>query len=1604
MNIQPKLNLNKHPKDCDNLSLIAAKNVKLSNDMSCLTNEEGIELNNYISDYFASKNTITELVGCIPCNTELVLFTSEKRERRVNHIKAEIVSITDLTGLKFYIRLYSDFAVKSEIKCNISYIQRDDTKTAIVTLKNNTKETLYNIGSVTGYDCELTGIVGINKDDYYIYDYNNTASSDIIFLGDFIYRYNEKTNEIYLALNKWKWSGGKIKGTFTYNVENELIICVAEYEGNNSIDIPLKTINLGKFGEDAFDNKLEDKHFAISPELEIPSISSHEYISGSAYKGWYYLFIRYKINKSDYTQWFNFAYPIFVDNIEPTQLFRYNFGINHEFDYIFDRPPSIDLVLTYATKYRDIFPASTPDDGYCFGTFDCISDNTDVSANTFLVNINFPDTYRDYNMYQIGIICASKSYTKCWRTSDIVINNISKDTYIFDVKQLVEESAENLINENYNYFNVKNIINYKNRLYISNYNEHTLNNKIINNEKEILNNVSISLIVDNNINLYTGKSLIYDANIKNTMLLFSKITNTTETDKNILQYFTVYDRDAIENRSILNKLQLPLDTLLHSKGKKANITLYKDGNRTDIDNVNLSSIILEAYTSIENGKLSYNIPSYMMIRYNYEIYDYIHIYTDTSKTDYISISSGTYSIYYTDLCYYNKDTFDYRKTVGTTLLPDEVYNFFIHFVDKYGHVTNGYRLENKNTFKHPVTNINCIPLPIDIVNVGTKYILIPEDTTFKNLISSITDNTLYDIDSSIKNYNLSNGEKIEGYDIITLQNLISIKYGSFINENIASELKIYQVINTGVYDKFGIFINNNGDRLWRIPENKYYIDKNNDGTIAAESLLTYTLNVDVPKLPDGYIGWFISYEKFESINKVTGFLTKNDAITNIKISGNDVMSSYYNENNAGNSSKMYFYSSKFDISDSLILGYNGIKLEIANGYKEDRTWQNILSRNINTKYPFNLNKPLLDIKDSYINNKFDFTVQNFHKYYLPNSKLCVADSVKDGRGGLGTALELDDIGIFKVFSTDDKHFVMDNTVYTATLCNYTLNLYMSNNKELFRLSDIYYGTGRKNIVRGLPGVVTYDGVHIYNSKGVQYNSSTFDLLFANGKTGKYIDRNVGNNQFRNKLNPFVQYVQFPVYDTYFYESKKINNIPTPQSFPIKGIDGTTDINEKSYYIGQIIEPKNSIDLFVNPQGSQQDFNLKLFTNFRDDVINIDRFDKTIRRSNIMQDESKINAWRTFPVEGYKNITENKGIITNLVGIGTYLLAHTEHSLFMFNTDSTLKTNNRDIQLQQQDAFEVDYVEVFTSDKGYGGLQDDLAFILDQFGYIYYNNDFNHLYQFNNGQLNIIDGDIQNWLLKRNPYNVRFANDKFNNRLLIKFDFNIDNNKYNEVISYHPEHGSFISLHDYYFIKAYNTKTELYLYCGGDEVRKHDCLLHNFSKFKNYGYFDILPIVGSNNYSESLDNGNNIYKSYISIILNSEYDTIKFLEYIEYNLRKINKNFINDISISPVEGTLQPYAGDIIRIFSEYCDTLDINVKLEEINKFNKYKKPRFNLGNWNFNYFRNNIINHSNILPSDKLSRIYGNYIIIKFIFDNNDGCLVEFENLNGSISKNTKI
>lgn len=1482
MNITPKLSLNKHPKDCDSLSLVNATNVKVTNDLTLISNEEDLKRNEIIyntlnNEFGGSGHSI---IGAIPCNDEIIIFASG----------------------------------------------------------------------------QATSVIA---------------------------RYNEKENKCKIIYNESLLNNiNKIKGTFTYNVNNDLIIAVSLY--NTHTNEPLRVFNLGKFNDTNIDNnQFKDEISSIIPEVKLPSIKNHYYVKGSCYKGWTYLYIRFKINKTDYTQWYNFGYPIFVDDIYRQQIFRYCF-----YQYRVGRSAA-ELDLYNVDDFDG--HSAVPIDGFGTGCYDGFSNNSEISNTTFAINLNF-NNFNNFDQYQLGFVCASKAYTKAFITNDI---NISNTNYIFNPKCLSEGSITEFITAYYNYYNVKNIINYKNRLYISNYKEHTLNKKI---DQSIIDSVSISLKV-------TTTNFAFSSTNKDTVSTLKQIVTLTERRKDIRsgqeqlktpkQYFL-----DINSISDITNQSIPFNKILNVDNSIDLIVKITRGGNTTEKVIDINSITIK-----KDPSDSSTLPGYCKIKIGEEIYDSIEycfktdVDSNGNYTNFKIFKATNYIISFQKKCIDTISSFNDRLK-ESTLIPGEVYSFYIHYIDKYGHATNGYRINNKTYLTTNTGDGYFIPIKIylPVTNLTEGYIAVNEEYTlkeFKNVLNSSGNLNIYNI-NELNNKLISSGSSASKSDI---KNYLLSLYGDLFADNITKydDIKIANIFNSGnvsasTIGNFGVYINENNERLFKIPEEEYY------STYEGIVNYKYGLRATV-KIPEDYIGYFISYEKFESTKKVTGFLTNKDAreISAIEYSlGQGVTFKNYENNKV--SSDMYLYSSTFDIKDSLSTDYNFIRIKAKStkyckhnisgnitvttegndGFIAEISKSDILYRNSSINYAYDLNKSLIN-----------YTAIQDKIYPIDNYKLVVADSVKDDRGGLSTAIKLKNIE--QLFISDDKYRV--NT-YIASLYNYHNKLYVNKEKTLIRIGNIIYGSGTMNIDinDGFNGVYTYDGVIVYNGNGITFNSENNNLYNTRGKVSKSIpdnsDKNIGlsvldeTSERAFHLNiPFLNYIQFPVIDTYYYESKYFNNNPQNVIFSIMK-PNEQDVEAKGYWPGLIVEPKNSIDLFSNSQGSQDDFIPTVYNNYRDDILNITQFDKTIRRSNVIQDESAVNAWRQFPTEGYKNINENKGIITNLVGIGVYLLAHTEHSLFMFNGDATLQTKDKSLQLLQPDAFDTNYVEIFTSNLGFGGLQDDLAFIVDQFGYIFYNNDFTRFYKFDNGQLSLIDQDIYLYLQDNKPTNVRFGNDKFNKRLLISLKLS---NNTTKTLSYNYELGNFVSFHDYKFIQGYNTKSKLYLVSGNNLYND----IYNFTDAKSYGTYESLSFSTT-------------YPSSISIILNEDYDAIKFLEFIKYNVRKVSKSN-SLVSISPVKEGMQPYAGDILEIFSEFTNTGEIDINIDTTNKFNRYSKPWFELGNWNFNYFRNKISTY-NGSGSDKLTRIYGNYIVIKFTFNNKDKVCIEFENLNGSVSKQRKL
>lgn len=1501
MSVVPKLNLNKHPKDCDNLSLVDARNIKISHDESCITNENSIITNDLIQTAIHNIYRSNFLIrGIIPINTGIVLFVQDYNKVEAN----------------------------------------------------------------------------INKLDVFVY---NEKTID-------------KDENIYLAYSGLSYHGGKFTGTFTYNVENDLIIAFSEYDCNNNELVPLRTINLGnpdKAGaEDNGDIRQVESKLSIVPEVKLPAVSNIEYVKGNAYKGWYYLFIRYKINKNDYTQWYPIGCPIYVDVINRNNIVRYIFNR--------DAFPEKTNETIKIDQLTSLIIGRKPWDGYGVGFSDYISDTTDICNETFKVVIKDLDV--NYNIFQIGIICSSKSYTKSYKTFDIDIVKNTINYYTLNLKNCEEYGSQELIATYYNYFNVKNIINYKNRLYIAGYNE----NKI--DEEEIINSVK-----NITVGLYTtaiNTSTAENTNIREDVTVYKENPNPHQFDESIYhgnatieipfsKYFSCDDTDLVDFLDNENN-RINDHTI---KASDLYITVANENNVIDTNRIHgFFAIINVNYKNIDYSKN--------------QIYRIV-INDDMSN---IKVINNMKIALQLGFPYIKTDKDFINRKLATTLIPGEVYNFFIHFVDKYGNFTNGYKIDN--TFPQHVNKdgnkvdgiVFIIPVPqIEFEQSRLDYIYCSVDKTAK--INDIIIKSLLTQDYIINDYKNPADHMIRyyaDYNFITkelsseiqdeirtedydyFKNILIDSVKPFINQNLNYEFyKIFTFnnhINNGEYG-FDNYINVNGDSLFKVPFNN--IDVNSHKVYHP-----YFNNINIP---NNYVGYFISYEKFEKRSKYTGLLTINDfrnTDTIIVKGGTNRNVVKKDSLNTMSSNTMNFYCDNLDIDDTLELDFDFLRIEGKNVFDYNDI------PNINY---YQRNAPFGFVTDM---NKVQLQDYNFEKLYpMPNYKLAVANSVKDNRIGVGTCIVIDNKYDLFVNATEKKN--NDINLYRVSLVKDNPNIYNNNNKTLIKFTDVFYNKNNTGIIStGLNGVYTYSGTIIYADTGVVFNETNGIVTMQNAEY-QYYPTTVSpeHNETYENDRPFMCYLQMPVIDTVFHESKCFKNEPKPQSYVTKPASKN---DSAQYRTGYMVTPANSIDLFENRQGSADQFNPKTYSNYREDIKDIDVYNKTIRRSNVIQDESRENSWRKFSLEAYKNITENKGIITNLVGIGNLVLAHTEHSLFMFDLNNELKTIDQNIQLHQPDVFDVAYKEVFTSELGYGGLQDKRSAIVDQFGYIFYNNDDNNIYRFDNNQLAIISNDIVEWLIKAKPNNVRFANDIRNNRLLIKFDYDIFRKnedgstftqKRNLVLSYNYKTQNFISTHSYYFRDAYNSKNRVYFINGFQSGNLVYDTIYNFTEaFNNYCTY--ANIYG---YANAVEGFNNSCK--LSFIINEGYDIVKFLEYITYKLYKVDESIRGDIPF-PVKKLDTPYAGQILRVYNDNVNTNDINITVnnesidpnEHKNIFGNYKKPYWDLGNWNFSYLRNMIGNEED-QSAAVMSRLYGNYFIVEFEFLMQDR-RIDFESLSYKISK----
>ena len=399
-----------------------------------------------------------------------------------------------------------------------------------------------------------------------------------------------------------------------------------------------------------------------------------------------------------------------------------------------------------------------------------------------------------------------------------------------------------------------------------------------------------------------------------------------------------------------------------------------------------------------------------------------------------------------------------------------------------------------------------------------------------------------------------------------------------------------------------------------------------------------------------------------------------------------------------------------------------------------------------------------------------------------------------------------------------------------------------------------------------------------------------------------------------------------------------------------------------------------------------------------------QFDNTIRVSNVLSDETFNTSVFKFDTTDYYNIPTDRGIIVSLFAIGNTIYAHTKGSLYKFDATQTIMSTNEDIKLQESEPFDIGLSQVFDSQYGYGGIENKEAGCITIDSYFFYDSKSNNIFAYSgNSQVQLIDGTIYKLLEYYKPNICRTVHDITNKRILFEFELPISEETRYPIItlSYNYKSNSFFCIHDITLKNTFTTINTVYsynkefikLFDTTYKIIPQDILFTPFNLYKLYGSASERSYLIFDNLDESPFNIAVIMfpKNYLKEVLNN----------ISY-IGNIIENDINSGSGRDETGLRYAYnkinvlvtkPETIVKAFSVITDICKSNIIRDTIddtirpNSLLDYKGIKYDKGNWNINYFRDNqnirdVYNYNNV-ESDNLSLIYGKFFILNFNFIN---------------------
>ena len=418
----------------------------------------------------------------------------------------------------------------------------------------------------------------------------------------------------------------------------------------------------------------------------------------------------------------------------------------------------------------------------------------------------------------------------------------------------------------------------------------------------------------------------------------------------------------------------------------------------------------------------------------------------------------------------------------------------------------------------------------------------------------------------------------------------------------------------------------------------------------------------------------------------------------------------------------------------------------------------------------------------------------------------------------------------------------------------------------------------------------------------------------------------------------------------------------------------------------------------------KDFSNILFNKFTEYAKT--EFNNTVRVSNTLADESFNNSVFIFEPTDYYNIPTDRGIIVKLFSISNDILIHTKGSLYKFDANNIIVTQEDDIKLKESDPFDTGITQILDSQFGYGGLDNKEAGCVTFDSYFFFDNVSKHIFGYGgNNQIITIDDTIYKFIEAYKPSICRTIHDEKNDRVLFEFvsgrTEDVNKTYKSFCISYNYKTKSFISLHDLTLLNSFNSRYNCYSY------------KNNFvSLFANSENIDTTVIENDNGtwniYGDAtipslISFGTAVYDknkspfnvAIITLALENAREALNNITYIANIVKSaiIKKDTIGDIFTIRQQDVENPVSR--FYAITDICMSSEINTTVDDTarpNNWLDYKGFKYNLGSWNGNYFRN-ILNANNVyeypnqpgtgrdIVSDNNSLVYGRYFVLFFEF-----------------------